>query len=115
MSEKEMREAIDRMLADEDYKGIRCIYFMLLGRAGSQPGVQEELKKIAPWTLRNQKPPMWRFFPVLWVYDGFQEVQRDTNSTNAKHNANVTKACQKHVLASRLFFCQNRTYDMQGC
>ncbi len=45
MSEKEMREAIDRMLADEDYKGIRCIYFMLLGRAGSQPGVQEELKK----------------------------------------------------------------------
>lgn len=45
MSEKEMREAIARMLEDEDYAGIRCIYFMLLGRAGSQPGVQEELKK----------------------------------------------------------------------
>jgi 23S rRNA maturation-related 3'-5' exoribonuclease YhaM len=35
-SEKEMREAIDRMLADEDYKGIRCIYFILLGRAENQ-------------------------------------------------------------------------------
>ena len=45
MNEKEMREAIARMLEDEDYSGIRCIYYMLLGRAGSQPGVQEELKK----------------------------------------------------------------------
>ena len=36
MSEKEMREAIDRMLEYEDYAGIRCIYFMLLGRAGNQ-------------------------------------------------------------------------------
>lgn len=62
MSEAEMREAIDRMLEYEDYAGIRCIYFMLLGRAGSQPGVQEELKKIAPWTFRKQKPPYGGFF-----------------------------------------------------
>jgi hypothetical protein len=41
MSEKEMREAIDRMLEYEDYAGIRCIYYMLLGRAGCQPEFQE--------------------------------------------------------------------------
>lgn len=45
MNEKEMREAIARMLAEEDYKGLRCIYFMLLGRAGNKPDSQiEELK-----------------------------------------------------------------------
>ena len=36
MNETEMREAIARMLAEEDCTGIRCIYFLLLGRAGNQ-------------------------------------------------------------------------------